>query len=149
MSKIFEIVIFTAAMRDYADNILDILDPEKNIIKYRLYREHTSIYSSINGMSFSKDLSKLGRDLNKVIIIDNLSDNFKLQPNNGIHIGTWTDNMKDTELLEIGKFLEDLILRKPNDVRVIIQKIKEDFEKKNSKNVVSSFKGIDLNNFMT
>ncbi len=145
MSKLCEIVIFTAAMKDYADSILDILDSKKNIIKYRLYRQHTSI----EGMSFSKDLSKLGRDLNKVIIIDNLSDNFKLQPNNGIHIGTWTDNMKDTELLEIGKFLEDLILRKPNDVRVIIQKIKEDFEKKNSKNVVCSFKGIDLNNFMT
>ena len=145
MSKIFEIVIFTAAMKDYADSILDILDLKKNIIKYRLYRQHTSI----EGMSFSKDLSKLGRDLNKVIIIDNLSDNFKLQPNNGIHIGTWIDNMKDTELLDIGNFLEDLILRKPNDVRIVIQKIKEDFEiKNNTKNVVCCFKNIDLNKFM-
>ncbi len=144
MSKIFEIVIFTAAMKDYADSILDILDSKKTIIKYRLYRQHTSI----DGMSFSKDLSKLGRDLNKVIIIDNVSDNFKLQPNNGIHIGTWTENMKDTELFDIGKFLEDLILRKPNDVRIVIQKIKEDFEKKNGKNIAWCFKDIDLNNFM-
>lgn len=37
MSQIYEIVIFTAAMQDYADWVLDQLDPE-NYIKYRLYR---------------------------------------------------------------------------------------------------------------
>lgn len=31
MSKYFEIVIFTAAMKEYADSILDIIDPEKSI----------------------------------------------------------------------------------------------------------------------
>ena len=141
MSKLCEIVIFTAAMKDYADSILDILDSKKNIIKYRLYRQHTSI----EGMSFSKDLSKLGRDLNKVIIIDNLSDNFKLQPNNGIPIGTWTEDMRDTELVDIGNFLKNLVLKNPKDVRIIIQKIKNDMSKKNN---LFSFKNIDINNYL-
>ncbi len=148
MSKIFEIVIFTAAMRDYADNILDILDPEKNIIKYRLYREHTSIYSSINGMSFSKDLSKLGRDLNKVIIIDNLSDNFKLQPNNGIPIGTWTEDMRDTELVDIGNFLKNLVLKNPKDVRIVIQKFKEDINRNIRKGNLNPFKDVNINDYI-
>jgi CTD small phosphatase-like protein 2 len=37
MSMIYEVVIFTAAMQDYADWVLDQLDTG-NWIKYRLYR---------------------------------------------------------------------------------------------------------------
>ena len=149
MSTIFEVIIFTAAMKDYADSILDILDPDKNLIKYRLYRQHTSIYTTINGLTFSKDLSKLGRDLNKVIIIDNLSDNFKLQPNNGIAIGTWTENMKDTELMDIGNFLNNLIMKNPEDIRIIIERINQDLDKINKKGNVSPFKELNINNYIT
>jgi CTD small phosphatase-like protein 2 len=37
MAEIYEIVIFTAAMQDYADWVLNQIDKEKRI-KYRLYR---------------------------------------------------------------------------------------------------------------
>jgi len=37
MSKIFEVVIFTAAMEDYADFILNIIDSKKKITA-KLYR---------------------------------------------------------------------------------------------------------------
>jgi len=37
MSKYYEIVIFTAAVKEYADNILDSID-EKKRITHRLYR---------------------------------------------------------------------------------------------------------------
>ena len=37
MAQIYEVVIFTAAMQDYADWVLDQLDPQ-GYIKYRLYR---------------------------------------------------------------------------------------------------------------
>ena len=70
LNDIYEIVTFTAGTKDYADNILNILDIDNNIIKYRLYREHTTIL----GFTVYKDLSKLGRDLSKVIIIDNLKE---------------------------------------------------------------------------
>ena len=42
-----------------------------------------------------KDLSKLGRDLKKTIIIDNLSDNFRLTPENGICIPDFIDDFED------------------------------------------------------
>ena len=42
MSKYYELVIFTAALQDYADWIIDRLD-EKKRISHRLYRQHTSI----------------------------------------------------------------------------------------------------------
>lgn len=40
MAQFYEIVIFTAALPEYANFILDIIDKSK-IISYRLYREHT------------------------------------------------------------------------------------------------------------
>lgn len=40
-SKYYEVVIFTAALPDYANFILDIID-KKNSISYKLYREHTT-----------------------------------------------------------------------------------------------------------
>lgn len=96
MSKHFEIVIFTAAVKEYADNILDNIDPS-GYISHRLYREHTRLedYVSI------KDLSSINRDLSKTIIIDNIASNFKLQPRNGIAISTWTGDPDDMSLLNL------------------------------------------------
>ncbi len=97
LNDLYEIAIFTAGTKEYADNILNILDMDNNIIKYRLYRQHTTIL----GMSIYKDLSKLGRDLSRVIIIDNLKENFKIQPNNGIFIKTWTNDINDVQFKDI------------------------------------------------
>ena len=145
MSDIFEIAIFTAAMQDYADGILDKIDPNKLYIKYRLYRQHTSI----SGISFVKDLTKLGRDLSKVIIIDNLPDNFKLQPHNGLGIKTWLDEMKDTQLNDIGQFLKNLIAKKPNDIRPILQKVKEEVGRRMRKNNMNPFRNILIDKFIS
>jgi CTD small phosphatase-like protein 2 len=64
-----------------------------------------------------KDLSLLGRDLKKTIIIDNISDNFILQPDNGIFISTWYDDMTDNFLEEITPLLTELAEKKVPDVR--------------------------------
>ena len=144
MSEIFEIIIFTAAMQDYADGILNKLDPDKKYIKHRLYRQHTSI----TGMSFVKDLSKLGRDLNRVIIIDNLVDNFKLQPNNGLGIKTWLDEMNDCQLNDIGLFLKNLIEKKPYDVRTIISKVKDEVSKREKKNNLNPYRNLSIDKYI-
>mmetsp|Transcript_17687 Transcript_17687/g.17659 ORF Transcript_17687/g.17659 Transcript_17687/m.17659 type:complete len:150 (-) Transcript_17687:149-598(-) len=79
LKKYYEITIFTAALQDYADWAIDSIDTE-SAISYRLYRHHTISLGPI----FMKDLSRLGRDLSKAIIIDNVTDNFRLQPENGL-----------------------------------------------------------------
>jgi len=96
MSKHYELVIFTASVKQYADTILDIIDKD-NCISHRLYRQHTRLeeYVSI------KDLLMLGRDLARTIIVDNIPSNFKLQPRNGIYITTWTGEEEDCCLLNL------------------------------------------------
>lgn len=98
MSKIFEIVIFTAALEDYANFILNQLDPTNELIQHRLYRQHCDRLST----GLIKDLSKLGRLLSKTIIVDNLSENFSKQPRNGIEILSWEDDPNDCELEKLG-----------------------------------------------
>ena len=112
MAKYYEIVIFTAALQEYADQVIDQIDVGNNI-KYRLYRQHTSQ----NGPFLVKDLSLLGRDINRTIIIDNISDNFILQPDNGIFISTWYDDMRDRFLDEITPLLCEIVEKKVPDVR--------------------------------
>lgn len=78
MAKYYELVIFTAAIKEYADWIIDRLDSEK-LIKHRLYRRHTTQYNQM----FIKDLRKLNRDMKKILIVDNNPENFCFQPDNG------------------------------------------------------------------
>ena len=71
MSKYYEIAVFTAGLKDYADWILNDLD-KQGFISHWLYRDHTKLRNGV----YIKDLSKLGRDLSKIIIVDNIEDNF-------------------------------------------------------------------------
>ena len=124
MAKYFEIVIFTAGTQDYADYILDQVDIA-NTISHRLYRDHTSPTDG----AYVKDLSKLGRELSKTIIVDNLAENFELQERNGIEINNWYDDLEDTTLSDLGLLLEEIITKKPEDVRDMLDKYRDTFRK--------------------
>ena len=142
LNDIYEIVTFTAGTKEYADNILNILDMDNNIIKYRLYRQHTTIL----GCSIYKDLSKIGRDLSRVIIIDNLKENFKMQPNNGIFIKTWTNDINDMQFKDILKILKDIVAYNVNDVRTIIQKMNDEI--KISRNIIRPYLNINIAKYL-
>ena len=112
LSEYYEIVIFTAAMKDYADWIIEGID-QCGIVSHRLYRQHCVQVSSSEIMGRSerieKDLRLLGRDIKKTIIIDNLLANFiDTCPLNGIEIESWygdDPNFTDIELLKLIPFL--------------------------------------------
>jgi CTD small phosphatase-like protein 2 len=116
MSKHYELVIFTAGTKDYADYALKFVDPRGRIV-HRLYREHVTQKGNIA----VKDISKLGRDLKKMIIIDNVAENFQLQAANGIFIKTWENDEKDTSLTDLMPILKQIVELKVPDVRVALR----------------------------
>ena len=125
LSKFYEIVIFTASYQHYADLVINGIDLEKKI-KYRLYRQHTTKI----GNTYIKDLAKLGRDLKKVIIIDNCCDNYSLQPKNGINVIDFVGNENDDILLFLKKDLINLYKKNLDDIRPYLKQIQINMNKR-------------------
>lgn len=101
LSKEFEIVVFTAGIEEYASQVLDRLD-SKAVISHRLYRDSCR---EVDG-KFVKDLSQLGRELSRVVIVDDNPNSYVFQPQNAIPIIPFTDDLGDVELKRLINFFE-------------------------------------------
>ena len=138
LNNLYEIITFTAGTKEYADPILNQLDINDNIIKYRLYRQHMTII----GINAYKDLNQLGRDLKKIIIIDNMKENYKMNHNNGIFIKSWTTDVYDCQLKDLLKILKDIVLYNIDDVRLIIKKMNEIIQ--NDDNLINPYSKLNI-----
>ena len=116
MSKRFELVIFTASISNYANPLLNAID-KMGYVPFRLFREHCTLINT----AFVKDLTRLGRDLKDIIILDNNPLAYSLHQYNGFPIKSWFDDKNDDELLKIIPILE--FLSYVPDVRDYIKKI--------------------------
>ena len=85
LKPFYEIISFTSATREYADVIINEIEKSRKYFDYKFYREHTVIYKD----TFVKDISRIGRDMSKIIIIDNNESNFILNKENGIKIAPY------------------------------------------------------------
>ena len=75
-----EVVVWTAGLRAYAQAIIRQID-KKGIIKHCVYR-HSKWFTAQPG--YRKDLAALGRNLDKVIIVENTPDCIRGYQQNGI-----------------------------------------------------------------
>ncbi|CAG2100093.1 unnamed protein product [Medioppia subpectinata] len=103
MGELYECVLFTASLAKYADPVADLLD-KWGVFKSRLFRESCVFYRG----NYVKDLGRLGRDLNKVVIVDNSPASYIFHPDNAVPVASWFDDMTDTELSDLIPFFERL-----------------------------------------
>ena len=76
-----------------------------------------------------KDLSRIGRPLDKIILIDNMPQNMRLQKENGIIIKSfWGEDNFDTALFDLIPILVN-ISKEGGDVRFGLAKYKEEIIK--------------------
>ena len=110
---------------------MDAIEQDALYFDYRLYRQHAVI---VNG-DFVKDITKLGRDISKIIIIDNMPQNFRLQKENGIFIRTfWGEDPDDSALTDLIPILVN-IAKEKKDVRKSLLKYRDEILKKISSNI--------------
>ena len=111
----FEVIVFTASQRVYADALLDLIDPRNEFFKHRLFREACLFVEG----NYLKDLNVLGRDMARMVLVDNSPHAYGYQVDNGIPIVSWFDDKADTELLGLLPFLERLT--HADDVRPLVR----------------------------
>jgi len=109
--ELFEVVVFTASLAKYADPLLDLLDIHK-VIDHRLFRESCTPHNGI----YVKDLFRIGRPLNQIIIIDNSPHSYAFNPQNAIPCESWFDDRSDTELLVLLEILRRIAAPSIEDV---------------------------------
>lgn len=110
-SRNFNVVVFTAGLKEYADLILNNLDPLNQFINLRLYRDCCIEFENL----FIKDLRILGLDLKDLIMIDNCIFSFSLNLKNGVLVPSYYSDKNDKELLNLIEYLEQL--KSVDDVR--------------------------------
>ena len=122
MNKFFNIIIFTASVREYANPLLNTLDTEK-VIQQRFFREDCCIGPT---GKFVKDLKILNMNLKDLILVDNNPISYSYNRSNGIPIKTWHYDKTDQELIKLIPVLQ--FLANVNDVRDYIPKLVENDE---------------------
>ncbi|XP_062411791.1 CTD small phosphatase-like protein 3 [Sardina pilchardus] len=123
MSKLFEMFIYTSAKKEYAEKIVDILDPKRKLFRHRLYQEHCCCVLG----HYVKDLSVLERDPMRTVILDNAPHTYPYHLMNMIPIKSWFGDEDDRELQRLIPHLEKLA--EAEDVREVLKRRTDHFHR--------------------
>jgi CTD small phosphatase-like protein 2 len=116
----FEILVFTASMQEYADSVLNMLDPENKFFKHRFYRNNCIC---VKNRVYIKDLRIFAnRKPENIIIVDNSLYSFTNQISNGVLINSFYNDKEDRELLNLLNYLLNYLQNMP-DVRSVNDKV--------------------------
>ena len=99
----YEIITFSKLSKNYSESIIRLIEGDKKLFDYNLHRNHCSLI----GKNFVKDISRIGRDIKTIIMVDDLAENLKDHIDNGILILPYDVNnfREDRVLYELKKML--------------------------------------------
>ena len=123
LSDEHDVFIFTAATEAYASPVLDRLDPTGCLIRGRFYRPSCL---NKNGL-YLKDLTKIQgkmhkKSLKRVVLVDNNPVSFVAQPENGIPVPSFYDDVNDKALPSVNDLIDEK-LSMVEDVRPVLREL--------------------------
>ena len=122
----YDVYIFTAGQEHYASPLLDILEfaGEKGFT-HRFYPKdltyHEGLGSNVKDLRAAFTRNGFEYDPRQVVLIDNLTQNFALNPSNGIPIVDFVGDQTDSALMDLIPFLREL--EKFEDVRPVLDRM--------------------------
>ena len=118
MSQYYEIVLWDMSPALSGLGYVEAIDPKMQFFSGMLWRDSTTWR-----WGHKKDLSKINRDMNRVVMLE-VDPTVSLQKGNTIILKKFdnVDDVSDDSLMEIVPFLESLVVNNVEDVREIIKK---------------------------
>ena len=128
IKPIYELISFTNESKEISDKYLEEIEANKKYFDFNLYKEHNILI----GRNLVKDISKIGRDMKKIIIVDKIYENIKATPQNGILIKPYfgEKDKNDTVLFELKKLLILIHKMGYEDIRTAIKNYSNDIKYK-------------------
>ena len=100
----YEIVSYTKLSKEYSNLIIQQIERNRKLFDYNLCRDHCIL----SGNKFIKDISRIGRDIKKIIMVDDVPENLEKYYENGILILPYEGEEEegdDRVLFELKKLL--------------------------------------------
>ena len=118
----YEIISFSKFSKSYSNTIVNYIQQGRKLFDANLYREHCSLV----GKKFIKDISRIGRDMRRIIMIDDLPENLERFKSNGILILPYEgeEQSNDRVLFELKKLMILFYKLGYDDIRKALQQYK-------------------------
>ena len=128
IKQYYEIISFSKFSKNYSSTIINYIEGNRKLFDYNFYREHCLLI----GRKFYKDISRIGRDMKRIIMIDDLPENLEKHGDNGILIKPYDGDEQDNDrvLYELRKMLILFYKLGYDDIRTAIKKFKSDIYEK-------------------
>ena len=122
----YELISFSNEPQNITNAIMQEIESEKKYFDYNLTRDNCIIYEN----NLVKDISLIGRDITKIIIIDDDENCFNLNKENGIKIAKFNGDKEDNILFELKKILIVLYKKNYDDIRIALKDFSKDLKNK-------------------
>ena len=123
----YELISFSLEDKNVSEAILNLIEQDKIYFDYKLYKEHGVLFEN----NLIKDISFIGRDLNKIIIIDIEDNYFLTNKENLIKIAPFNETTKsDDKLFELKRILKKIYFNNYDDIRIGIKEYENDIKSK-------------------
>ena len=124
----YEIISFSKFSKSYSKTIINYIQQGRKLFDANLYREHCALI----GKKFIKDISRIGRDMKRIIMVDDLPENLEKFKSNGILILPYEgqEQINDRVLYELKKMMILFYKLGYDDIRFALKQYEDDIREK-------------------